>query len=124
MAFTIQHHEVENYYRLTQTGSDTQQEHERVKNEVLTMASHLLKIRVLLDLSRSDKINMSKHEQFEHTKNLSDGSLTDMRVAMVLPEKVEYQNDWYFIISMTSTAGVDVKPFYTEAEALRWLLAP
>ncbi len=124
MSYTIEFKEEEGYYRVTKFGEDSLAEHIQIRNELLVMAGPKPGIKVLTDFFNSRQTNMNKQEQFYLTQDYYiDGSLTEMTIAMVLPEEAKAQDDWYFIMSMTRPAGVNVKAFYTEEEALAWLLA-
>lgn len=123
MPFSIEYKKAQNYYRLSHSGIDSLQDYLNVKTDLLAVAgAPQPKINVLVTLFESPKTNMTKKQQFELIEHLNDGSLLNMKIALVVPKAPDDQNDWYFVVEIARGVGIKVKPFYTEDKALDWLL--
>lgn len=124
MPFSIEYKNTQDYYRVDVFGEDAKQDYIGLKTGLLsTTGSSEPKIKVLFNLFDSQRTNMSKQEQFDLIAEIADGTLKNIKIALIMPKVLDDQNDWYFLVEMSKNLGINVKPFYVEDKALAWLLS-
>ena len=106
------------------TSPDSLDEHLNATTDI----QHLIKKhntkKVLINL-----FNMHQHtqlsitEQHEFTRKWKHEDYKDCLFAIVLPEEIQLQDDWYFITHLIKLSGTIGLPFYTQHEAVEWLTA-
>lgn len=64
---------------------------------------------------------LSRAEQFEFSKSWSEDIAGKIYFGVVMPENIESQDEFYFIISTSKMEGIIMQPFYKEHLAIEWL---
>ena len=122
MSYTVLYNEKQNIAELRFHDSASLKDHVDSRQKVLELCieKQTNKILVHLDnLIAQDSI--SKEEGFEFAESWDENISKELYFAVVMPENVESQNEFYFIVQMSKIKGITIKTFYSEELAIKWL---
>jgi hypothetical protein len=122
MSYTVLYNEKQNIVELRFHDTASLKDHivSRQKVIELCIEKQTNKILVHLDnLIAQDSI--SKEEEFEFAESWDENISKELYFAVVMPENVDSQNEFYFIVHMSKIKDITIKTFYNEKLAIKWL---
>ena len=122
MSYTVLYDTKHNIAELRFHDTASIQDHIDSRNKAIELCVEKQTDRLLVHLGNIlAQDTTTKNEHFDFAESWDKKKLTELYVAVVMPENVSSQDEFYFMIAMLKMNGVTIKSFHTEELAVKWL---